>query len=143
MVNLTNQQIEEIASDLEMGFKVCVHKTTGELLSFPDEMRMDFDSDEDPFVEDREKYENNSDDYIRINPMDSTESFEVMESFTEQVSDKSLQARLYGALGRDRPFRRFKDVIDREGDYRTSWFAYKNKKYNEWVTQKIEEEGDE
>ena len=139
MINLTNQQIEEISSDLEMGFKVCIHKTTGEILSFPDEMRMDIDTDEDAFVEDREKYENNSDDYIKINTMDSTKSFEIMESFTEQVSDKGLQAKLYDALSKNRPFRRFKDIIDDEDNYRESWFEYKNKKYNEWVTQQIQE----
>ena len=139
MINLTNQQIEEIASDLDMGFKVCIHKTTGEILNFPDELRMDVDPGEDAFVEDREKYENNSDDYVEIEVMNSTESFEVMEGFTEQVNDKNLQARLYAALGRDRPFRRFKDLIDYEDEYRTSWFEYKNKKDIEWVTRQIEE----
>ncbi len=139
MIKLTNQQINEIASDLDMGFKVCIHKTTGEILNFPDELRMDVDPDEDAFVEDKEKYENNSDDYIEISVMPSTESFEVMEGFTELVSDKTLQAKLYAALGRDRPFRRFKDLIDYEDEYRTNWFEYKNKKDIEWVTRQIEE----
>ena len=139
MIKLTNQQIEEIASDLDMGFKVCIHKTTGEILNFPDELRMNVDPDEDAFVEDREKYETNSDDYVEIEAMNSTESFEVMEGFTEQVNDKNLQARLYAALGKDRPFRRFKDLIDYEDEYRTNWFEYKNKKDIEWVTRQIEE----
>ena len=139
MIKLTTQQIEEIASDLDMGFKVCIHKTTGEILNFPDELRMDVDPDEDAFVEDREKYEKNADDYTEISAMSSTESFEVMEGFTEQVSEKNLQAKLYAALGRDRPFRRFKDLIDYEDEYITSWFEYKNKKDIEWVTRQIEE----
>lgn len=138
MIKLTNQQIEEIASDLDMGFKVCIHKTTGEILNFPDELRMDVDPDEDAFVDDREKYENNSDDYIEINAMSSTESFEVMESFTQQVSDRVLQAKLYDALSKNRPFRRFKDIVDNEGDYRASWFEYKNRKDIEWVNRQIE-----
>jgi hypothetical protein len=140
MLNLTNQQIEEIASDLDMGFRAFVHKTTGELLFFPDELRMNIEPDEDAFVEDRERYENNPDDYIEIEQMSSKQSFRVMEGFTEQVGDRVLQARLYDALEKNHPFRRFKDVIDREGDYRTSWFAYKNKKYNEWVTRQIEQQ---
>jgi Uncharacterised protein family (UPF0158) len=139
MIKLTNQQIEEIASDLEMGFKVCIHKITGEILNFPDELRMDVDPDEDAFVEDKEKYENNSDDYIEIEAMSSTESFEVMESFTQQVSDKILQEKLYDALSKNRPFRRFKDIIDDEGDYRTNWFEYKNRKDIEWVNRQIEQ----
>lgn len=139
MPKLTNQQIEEIASDLDMGFKVCIHKTTGEILNFPDELRMDVDPDEDAFVEYREKYEKNADDYTEISAMSSSESFEVMEGFTEQVSDKSLQAKLHAALGRDKPFRRFKDLIDYEDEYRTNWFEYKNKKDIEWVTRQIEE----
>ena len=139
MVNLTTKQIEEIASDLDMGFKVCIHKTTGEILNFPNELRIDVDPDEDGFVEDREKYEKNSDDYTEISAMSSSESFEVMEGFTEQVNDKNLQTKLYAALGRDRPFRRFKDLIDYEDEYRTSWFEYKNKKDIEWVTRQIEE----
>ena len=138
MLNLTNQQIEEIASDLDMGFKVCIHKTTGEILNFPDELRMNVDSDEDAFVEDKEKYENNSDEYIEIKAMSSTESFEVMESFTEQVSDRILQVKLYDALSKNRPFRRFKDIIDEEGDYRESWFEHKNEKDIEWVYRQIE-----
>ena len=139
MIKLTTQQIEEIASDLDMGFKVCIHKTTGEILKFPDELRMDVDPNEDAFVEDKEKYEKNSDDYTEISAMSSSESFEVMEGFTEQISDKTLQAKLYAVLGRDRPFRRFKDLIDYEDEYRTSWFEYKNKKDIEWVTRQIEE----
>ena len=139
MIKLTTQQIEEIASDLDMGFKVCIHKTTGEILKFPDELRMDVDPNEDAFVEDKEKYEKNSDDYTEISAMSSSESFEVMEGFTEQISDKTLQAKLYAVLGRDRPFRRFKDLIDYEDEYRTNWFEYKNKKDTEWVTRQIEE----
>jgi hypothetical protein len=139
MLKLTNQQIEEIASDLDMGFKVFIHKTMREILNFPDELRIDVDPDEDAFVEDREKYENNSDDYIEIEAMSSTESFEVMESFTQQVSDRILQAKLYDALSKNRPFRRFKDIIDDEGDYRENWFEYKNRKDIEWVNRQIEE----
>ena len=138
MINLTNQQINEIASDLDMGFKVCIHKITGEILNFPDELRMDVHPDEDAFVEDREKYKKNSDDYVEIEAMNSTESFDVLEGFAEQVNDKNLQAKLYAVLKRDRPFRRFKDLIDYEDDYRTSWFEYKNKKDIEWVTRQIE-----
>lgn len=65
--------------------------------------------------------------YREIYAMDSSDSFKVMADFAEQVTDKKLQEKLANALNRKHPFREFKFVIDNAGEYRQSWFNFKDK----------------
>ena len=62
MVSLTDDQIKEIAEQLDCGFRCFWKRKTNELLFIPDTGRYP-ESDNEMFAEDIEKLENNFDDY--------------------------------------------------------------------------------
>ena len=61
---------------------------------------------------------------ITFKPLESHESFEIMEGFTDLVEDVSLQNKLINALNHKRPFANFKAIIE-SSDYRQRWFDFK------------------
>lgn len=112
MITFTNEQIKEIAEQLEVGFRAFFHKETGELIFVPKEdefSSMDFSG----WEEELHQLKKNPMAYREVYGMEGRDGFEVMEDFADQLSDKRLQDRLYSALNKKHPFREFKYVIDR------------------------------
>jgi hypothetical protein len=139
MPTLTEQQIKEIAEQLDCGLRSFWHKPTGELLFVPDLNNNPF-ADAEFFEEDLEKLDNNFKDYIEIEKPNSSDSFEIMANFTEQLNDnEKLKNELIKALNKKKPFREFKFVIDNSGAYRQQWFDFKNAKLKQWVKDKFNE----
>ena len=136
MPTLTDEQIKEIAEELDCGFRSFYHPKTGELLFVPDTLRYP-DIDIDAWEEDLEKLENNFTDYKEIKAMKSDDSFQIMADFAQQFDpDESIQRQLISALKTAKPFREFKFVID-NSDYRQQWFDFKNSSLKEWVMAQI------
>jgi len=69
---------------------------------------------------------------IDIEPLESYESFQIMESFVEQVPDLNLRQQLINALNRRKPFANFKNLIDYSA-YRQDWFDYRQAKLEKYV----------
>lgn len=136
MISLSHKQIKQIADDLNCGFRCFVHKTTGEIISFPDELQF-HGMDDEGFAEEKNKVEENWTDYFEIKPMESRDSFAVMEDFSATVDDEKLRQRLHYALSRPKPFQNFKYEIDYSGEYREKWFAFKAQKMQEWVMKQL------
>ncbi len=136
MIELSKEQIKEIAERLEIGEKCFVHMHTRELVFYPDPLKF-LDFDEEFYQEEMQKVEENGQDYLEIEGMNSQEGFQLMEDFTQQLNSSSLQERLYLALSQKKPFRHFKYEIDTSGEYRQVWFAFKNQKMIDWVKVKI------
>ena len=61
---------------------------------------------------------------VSIEPLDSHESYSIMERFALSRPDEQLQ-RLRDALSMRRPFRRFKDTVDRLG-IAEEWYAWRD-----------------
>lgn len=135
-MNLSDDQIKEIADYLDSGMICMVHKKTGKIIPLPDEDHWSGDLDE--WEEDITETENNPDDYLEFEGMSSSDSFHVMEAFTDSVDDDELRSRLSEALRKRKPFRNFKDVINFTGDYRQKWFEYKNTRLIKWVRKQLE-----
>jgi hypothetical protein len=74
------------------------------------------------------------DNCITFEPLESHESFQIMEEFTENLEDKKLKGELFDALSRRKPFANFKNIID-NSRYRQSWFDFKKK----WLENHIRE----
>jgi len=137
MKSLTDEQVKEIAEQLDCGFRCFWNKQTNELLFVPDTNRFS-ESDNEAFDEDLEKLDSNFDDYDEIESMESSDSFEIMKEFAEQLThNNKMQQQLFFALNNNKPFSRFKNVIDNSGEYREEWFKFKNEKLKEWVIKKI------
>jgi len=138
MINLTNDQIKEIAEQLDCGMRCYINKETGEIksvLNFESWQTDDRESWEDVLNE----LEENWDKYIEIERMESHESFEIMADFAENVDSRELRDSLINALNKKHPFQNFKWVVDNSGQYRQKWFDFKNLKYLEWVENKLDE----
>ena len=138
MIKLTEQQINEIASELDAGMRCFYNKQTGEVKTIPD-FDSWFGADQEPWEEDLTELDENRINYIEFEDMSSRESFKIMANFTESVEDVQLRDRLIDSLNRSKPFRNFKRIIDNSGDYREKWFEFKEAKYIEWVKGQIKQ----
>jgi len=136
MINLTKDQIKEIAEQLDCGNRCYINKETGDIKTTPD-----FDNgyaDEELWADVLEELEENWDKYIQIEKMESYESFNLMADFAESVDSKELRESLINALNKKHPFRNFKWVVDNSGPYRQKWFDFKNQRLIEWVKDQLE-----
>jgi len=136
MAKLDKQQIQEIAEQLDCGFRAFCHKTTGELIFILDTVTFP-SADLDAFEEENERLDENRDDYFEIEAMGSSNSFRVMVDFAEQLTNAKVQDALFRALNKRGPFREFKFAIDNSGDVRQQWFDFKNQRYIDWITQQF------
>jgi len=136
-MKLTDQQIKEIADNLDSGMRCFFNKQTGEIKTI-----LNFDSwigaDEEPWTEENKEIEENWGDYFEFENMSSNDSFNLMADFAASIDNPKLQDRLVNALNKSKPFSNFKWQIDNSGEYRQQWFDYKNKRYIEWVKDQIE-----
>jgi len=138
MINLTNDQIKEIAEQLDCGMRCYINKETGEIksvLNFESWQTDDRESWEDVLNE----LEENWDKYIEIERMESHESFEIMADFANSVDSRELRDSLINALNRKHPFQNFKWVMDNSKPYRQKWFDFKNQRLIECVKKKLDE----
>lgn len=138
ITSLTKEQITEIAEQLDCGNRCFVNRRTKLLLFTPN-----FDNgfaDEEFYAVELEELENNFSDYIEIEQPNSSNSFEIMANFTDQIGDNNnLKDELTKALNNKKPFREFKIVIDNSGVHRQQWFDFKNTQLKQWVIDKFRE----
>ena len=76
---------------------------------------------------------------IEIEPVDSHESFKIMEGFADKVPDNKLKQKLFNALNRKRPFANFKYLID-NSNYHQNWFDYRQAWLEQYVYDLLEYE---
>jgi len=136
-MKLTDQQIKEIADNLDSGMRCFYNKQTGIIKTV-----LNFDSwigaDEEPWEEELKEIDENWSYYFEFEGMTSRESFNLMADFAESIDNSRLQDRLINALNKPKPFQNFKWQIDNSGEYRQQWFDYKKMHYIELVKGQID-----
>ena len=140
-MNYSDKTIKEIADLIDCGHLCFLNKKNENIEYHPKEIDLFFD-EENPWQDVIDKIENNKNEYIRIEQMDSNQSFRVMEYFIEKIESEQLRKKLVIALNRPKPFRNFKYLID-NSDYRQNWFDYKFDQNILWVKEQISEEENE
>jgi len=108
--------VKEIADYLSMGHIVFVNQETLEMDNIPkdyDSMMTDYEFDYDKVA-----------DWIEIKPLESHESYEIMESFVESLSDSKEKEKLANAVEGYKPFANFNRLIH-NSEERENWFAYR------------------
>ncbi len=134
-MKVKEQTIRELAELLLCGQLCYVNIKTGTFEHHP--MQMDYFMDEEnPWQEVMDKLEQNREDYIRIEPMDATKSFAVMEDFSERLPPEGFRNRLLTALRRPKPFRNFNHIIH-ESEFRQEWFDFREERNIEWVKEQL------
>ena len=94
---MTKEQIKDIAENLDCGFKCFVHRETKGIKFIPDTDQHS-DMETDAWEDEIETIDNNIDDYIEIEGMESEDSFKLMEDFVDTIEDTTLQNKLGQAL---------------------------------------------
>jgi len=64
--------------------------------------------------------------YLAVEAVESHESFRIMEDFAAALPDSRWRARLMEAMARNKPFRRFKDIVHSDLTLRDQWFAFRD-----------------
>jgi hypothetical protein len=141
MAKLSEEQIKEIAEQIDMGLKCHWNKKTNELIFIPEQDLLEIDPES--WEEELNKLDEDPDNFITIERPESRHSFKIMESFIESIPDSPLKDNLRHSLNYKKPFRAFKDFIDNAGEYRQAWFDFKSQKLQEWVRDRVESEDSE
>ena len=106
MENPKSNLIKEIAQELDCGNDCYYNSETDEIIAIPNFSNI---SDEDEFREcfkaDLKKIKTNKADIIKIEVLESFESFKIMERFIDQISDTELKMDLENKLQRKKHFR--------------------------------------
>ena len=92
-----------------------------------DELEMQLEAEPDRFRE--------------IDQISSSDSWQVMADFIEQIPDGEARQMLARAAGRNHPFRRFKNVLLNYPKIREQWFAFNEKAMLEFARKWLEDEG--
>ena len=130
-MKLTKKQISEISGNLEMGFDCYLSRKDGAILSIPHD---DYSyADDDLWIEINEEIEKNTDNYLKIEQLNSYEAFQIMEEFTQTIDDTKIKDRLIYALNKPKPFKNFKYEIDYCDEIRDAWFSFKTEQYKKYV----------
>jgi Uncharacterised protein family (UPF0158) len=133
MKQLSEDQIQEIAESFDMGLTCFWNKVTGELVFVPKQIHQ-YEIDMELFEEDMQKIENDYENFIEITPPSSSEQFQIMADFAEQLDENHLlRDQLISALNRHKPFQGFKHIIHNSGTYRDQWFAFQNEQLQKFV----------
>lgn len=139
-MKLTEEQIKEIAEEIDTEMRCFYNVKTGKIEVIPD---LDNNGwigiDTELFQDILDELDENWDDYFEFEKITSHESFEIMADFAETVDNNELRNRLYNALNKPKPFRNFKWEIDDAGEYRQKWFDFKLQKLIEFVKNQIDE----
>ena len=137
MIKLTDEQISDIAQDLEAGLKCFIHKVTGEVKTLPDELNGNMEIDEELWQDVIDEIDNDEENFIVIEGMDSRESYMLMEKFIDTLEDKQIIARLTNAINVPKPFHTFRYELNYSDEYLQKWYAFKSQQMIEWVKKHL------
>jgi hypothetical protein len=116
--------VKGIAECLEMGHIVFVDPETLEIDSVP--------KDYDLLITGIEYDYDKVADWIEIEPLESHESYEIMESFVENLPADKEKERLTNAITGHKPFANFNCLIH-NSEERENWFQYRTFLYEKYV----------
>jgi uncharacterized protein len=75
-----------------------------------------------------------ADRFVRIDPIDSHDGFQVMEEFVRSLPASPVRERLEWSLDGPKPFRRFKDSLGDE-ETRKRWFAFRGEALRQYAIE--------
>ncbi|MDG4717345.1 UPF0158 family protein [Winogradskyella marincola] len=137
MDNSKQNIIKEIAQELDCGFDCYYNCKTNEILAIPNFSHIaDEDDFKEAFREDLKKIKKHQADFVKIEVLQSFESFKIMELFVEQLHDKKLQAELENVLANKKLFQNFKNRID-HSNFKQNWFDFKQSKLEKIVENQL------
>ncbi len=136
-VNITPEKIKEIAQDIDCGMKCFYHITTGDIESYPDELKGHAGFEEEMWEDSINRVENNYKEYIAFEGMESHESFRLIETFISNIADDKTSLYFKEAINRRKPFQQFKFCLQEYADLQQQWYQFKNEELIKWVDDQL------
>ena len=137
IVTISPTQIKEIAGELDAGMKCFYHIPTGEVKSYPDELRGHAGFEEEFWEDVIEKVESALQEFVAFEALESFESFRMMETFINNIEEVKIQLQFQDAIRVRKPFQQFKYLLYDYPALRQQWFDFKNHYLMEHVEQQL------
>lgn len=119
--------VSEIAESIDCGLTCFLNLDTGETEDVPENLLDDPEDFEELTGESFESMDLRYPDWkhsMTFEPLESHESFKIMQDFTDSLEDERLADRLASALQNRKPFANFKFIIENSA-CRQEWFDFK------------------
>ena len=136
-ISITPEKIKEIAQELDCGMKCFYHIATGEIESYPDELKGHAGFEEEFWKDNMKKVKKNYKQYISFEGMKSHESFRLMEIFTGNIEDGKIKIYFEDAILRKKPFQQFKACLQEYDGLQQHWYQFKNVQLIKWVEEQL------
>lgn len=133
---ISTGKIKEIASELETGMLVFYHRDTGELVSYPDELKNDYFEKAD-WKEQINKIKKERKKFLKFEGMDSRQSFYIMKKFADAIDDKSNRAAIEEILSNRKPFQHFKNFLHQHPALLELWYQFNTAASINWVAEQL------
>ncbi|MBG0782209.1 MAG: hypothetical protein H0S84_08070 [Bacteroidales bacterium] len=134
--------VNPIAQAIDAGFICYLNPETMEMEEIPKQLIDDpqaYEMSTGINPEEEELKHETWDTCYVFEPLDSGESFKIMEHFVHRMEDEILQEELFYVLAHRKPFANFKALID-NSDYGERWFSFKMNWLKDYVRSKIDVE---
>jgi len=135
-VQLSEEQISEMATAVRRGMEVYVHREHGRLL-IADDPERNVRADPEAFEIIMQTVATDPDSYYHLDRMSAQDAIEIMRDFTNRVRDQELWQTLTYALKRPRPFQTFKGELSKYGKAYDKWRQFRQKRYEKYVLAQI------
>lgn len=129
--------IDEIVQNLDAGMDSYYNSETNEVITVPGRQLIVEDEFLEDFKDSFDKVKKNKKKLVCIEVLESFQSFEIMEDFAAQISNKRFQRQVFQALGKRKPFQHFKHLVE-YSDYRQEWFDFKQQALENHVRKHLE-----
>ena len=137
MDNSKSNIITEIAQELDCGNDCYYNSKNSDIVTIPNFSQISDEQEfQDVFGADLKKINEQKADFIKIEVLESFESFKIMERFIEQLSDQNFKSELQYLLLNKKPFQNFKHNID-HSNFRQAWFDFKQSELEKIVKNQL------
>lgn len=136
MILLDDSLLKDMLEQQQLGMNCYVHRQTGQLITVPDPDQFSELETQD-WQADIDQLETFPEQYWPVPRLSSRDQFRFMEAFVDQLPVGPFQSKLLVILSHPKPFRHFKDAMDRSGLYRLAWFAFREEQTLVWLKQQL------
>ncbi len=136
MVQLSDESFTDVLNSLDVGFVTYINKKTGKVISVPTEEMLLY-GDPEPWEAALQEVEDQIDDLIKIDKMDSRSSYRVMEDFTAGVENLKHKLKLETVLEGRKPFRNFKDQLYYMDDLIDDWYKFRDRAQKRYLMEQL------
>ena len=132
MILFDDSLLKDMLEQQQLGMSCYVHRQTGQLITVPDPDQFSELETQD-WQADIHQLETFPEQYWPVPCLSSRDQFRFMEAFVDQLPEGPFRSKLMVILSRSKPFRHFKDAMDRSGAYRLAWFAFRDEQTLVWL----------